>query len=259
MKNIRKYLTATNVLIGILILFYILDRFLPFPSDYTGYNAWNPDSSPAVNYLFGNCGGLLSNYMAIGNFLVPYGTSAYRHFTCIFLHGHILHLIANLVGLYFIGNYTEKRFGWWLTYILFFVVGFTEGFITDPLFFAIAPAQKESTLAQVSMGASGGIFGLIGVSLAALFFDIKSFKKIGKPTLIASAIYGVLTTYIASFGWTTVCHNVSMILGLIVGTVIILPFYLLKKGKYRPENKTEQKETDPAHEIQSTFDSGENK
>lgn len=148
-----------------------------------------------------------------------------------FLHGHILHLIANLVGLYFIGNYAEKRFGWWLTYLLFFVVGFVQGFITDPLYIAIAPDKAGEMATVMSEGASGGIFGLIGTSLAAIFFNIKSFKSIGLPTIIVAAIYGVLTTYVVSFGWTTVCHNVSLLLGLALGTAVILPFYIIKKKK----------------------------
>lgn len=149
-----------------------------------------------------------------------------------FLHGKLLYLITNLVGLYFIGNYAEKRFGRWLICVIFLIVGIIEVFITDPLYIAMAPSKAEEVANTVSVGASGGIFGLIGASLAALFFDIKSFRQIGKPTIIVSAIYGVLTTYVVCIGWTTVCHNVSLILGLVLGVIIILPFFLLKKGKF---------------------------
>lgn len=228
--NLKKYVTATNVLILVLILFYLLDRYLPFPEGYTGYNAWFEDESPVFNYIFGSCGGLLSNYMARGEFLEN-GYAIYRNFTCTFLHGHILHIIANLLGLYFIGNYTEKRFGWWLTLILFVSIAFIESFITDPLYIAMFPEKSEEIANTISMGASSGIFGLAGVSLAALLFNIKSFKSVGLPTIIVSVIYGVFTTYIASFGWTTLCHNVAIILGLFIGTLIILPFYILKKKK----------------------------
>lgn len=235
----KKLLTVTNLLIVVLIIVYFLDRFLPFPEGYTGYDAWFDDMPPAFNYIFGSCGGLLTNYMALGPTLSPYGESAYRHLTCMFLHGHILHLIANVVGLYFVGNYAEKRFGRWLPFVAYFLVGFVEGYITDPLFAAMAPAKAEESLSMPSMGASGGIFGLMGFTLAALFFDIKSFKKIGKPTIIVSAVYGVLTTYVVSFGWTTVCHNVALVLGLVLGTMLILPFFLLKKGKYAPPPDTD--------------------
>ncbi len=227
----KKYITTSNILIVILVIFYLLDCYLPLPDGYTGYTAWDDESSPALNYIFGSCGGLLSNYLAMGMTLEN-GTAIYRHLTNIFLHGGLLHLIANAIGLYFIGNYTEKRFGWWLTCILFVLIGFTESFITDPLYAVLAPDKAAEVASDISVGASGGIFGLVGASLAAIFFNIKSFKKISKPTLIVSAVYGVLTTYIVSFGWTTLCHNVALLLGLAFGTIIILPFYILKKGKY---------------------------
>lgn len=235
-KSWKNYFTATNIMIAILLVFYLLDKYLPLPKDYKGFNCWINDLSPAVNYIFGWCGGLLMNSMAVGETLVG-GMAIYRQFTCMFLHADILHLIANLVGLYFIGNYAEKKYGWWLTYIIYFLVGFLQYLITDPIFAAIAPEKFAETYAMPSCGASGGIFALVGASLAAIFFDIKSFKKIGKPTLIISAIYGVLTTYVVSFGWTTVCHNVSLILGLVCGVVIMLPFFILKKSKFARNNE----------------------
>ena len=243
--KLKDIFTATNIMIVILVIFYILDKYLPFPKDYTGFVLWDDNLPPAVNYIFGWCGGLLMNHMAVSSSIVG-GMEIYRQFTSMFLHGDILHLIANLVGLYFIGNYAEKRFGWWLTYIVYFLAGFMQFLITDPIFAAIAPEKFAETYAMPSVGASGGIFALIGLSLAAIFFDIKSFKKIGKPTIIASAIYGILTTYVVSFGWTTICHNVSMILGLIFGVLIILPFFIMKKGKFNPNNITS-----PITEVQT--------
>ena len=112
MKNIhyKKYLTATNIMIVILLIFYLLDKYIPLPKDYTGFNCWNDELPPVVNYIFGWCGGLLMNSMAVGGTIAG-GMEPYRQLTSMFLHGHILHLIANLVGLYFIGNYTEKNTG----------------------------------------------------------------------------------------------------------------------------------------------------
>lgn len=229
----KNLLTATNILIVIFVVFYLLDCYLPLPVGlgYTNYQSETGTKPEMFDYIFGNCGGLLTYYLGMGKV----GNSFYRHFTQMFLHSGLLHLIANSVGIYFIGNYTEKKFGWWLTPILFVTIGLIESYITDPLYLAMAPGYAEEIAEQVSVGASGGVFGLIGVSLSALFFDIKSFKKIGLPTIIISAIYGVLPTYVFDFGWTTVCHNVGLVLGLVIGTLIILPFFVLKKGKFAPE------------------------
>ncbi len=234
----KKLLTATNIIIVILVIFYLLDCYLPLPDGYTGYTAWDSESPAALNYIMGSCGGLLTNYLGMGGALAN-GNAVYRHFTQMFLHGGLLHLVANCVGLYFIGHYAEKRFGWIMSTVFLILTAFIESFITDPLYNAMFPNAPADD--SVSVGISGGVFGLVGCSLAAIFFDIKSFKKIGLPTIIVSAIYGILTTYVVSFGWTTLCHNVALILGLFLGTALILPFFLLKKGKFAPENTTEEK------------------
>lgn len=241
--EIKKWITATNILMLILLVLYLLDCYLPLPKGYTGYTAWDDESSPVFNYIMGFCGGLLSNSMAMGGTLEN-GNAVYRHFTQMFLHGGLLHLTANLLGLYFIGNFAEKRFGCWLTMILFVLTAFIESYITDPLYLAICPSKAEEVAATISNGASGGVFGLAGAALASLFFDIKSFKKIDKTTIIISAIYGIMVTYVVSFGWTTVCHNVAFCLGLALGALITLPFFILKKGKFAlnitPEKKPDE-------------------
>ena len=229
-ESTKKFkLTATKVIIALLVILYLLDCYLPLPEGYTGYTAWDNESPAAINYIFGSCGGLLTNYLGMGGVLEN-GNAVYRHFTQMFLHGGLLHLIANCVGLYFIGHYTEKRYGSAMMIIFLILTGFIESFITDPLYQAIV--QNAPTDNSVSVGISGGVFGLVGCSLASIFFDIKSFKKISLPTIIVSAIYGVLTTYIVSFGWTTLCHNVALIIGLLLGTILIIMSRLLKKDKF---------------------------
>ncbi len=247
---IKKFLNATNVIIAILIILYLLDCYIPLPQGYTGYTAWDNESPPALNYIFGSCGGLLTNYLGMGGVLEN-GNAVYRHFTQMFMHGGLMHLVANCVGLYFIGHYTEKRYGWIMTTVFLLLTAFSESFITDPLYRAMFPSAPIDD--SVSVGISGGVFGLVGCSLAAIFFDLKSFKKIDKPTLIVSAVYGVLTTYVVSFGWTTLCHNVALILGLISGTALILPFRLLKKGKFAPQSTPEETQAE-ANEVQDSND-----
>ncbi len=224
----KKLLTATNVFIVLIIVLYLLDCYLPLPKGYTGYTAWDNENPAVVNYILGSCGGLLKNYLAMGD-LLENGNAVYRHFTQMFLHGNLLHLIANCVGLFFIGRYAEKRFGWLMMSVFLMLTAFIESFITDPLYQLIVPNAVSDN--SISVGISGGIFGLVGCSLVAIFFDIKSLKKIGRSTIIVSAIYGILTTYIVSFGWTTLCHNVSLVLGLLLGTAFILVLRVFKIEK----------------------------
>ena len=59
--ELKKHLTVTNGFILVIILVYLLDRFLPFPPGYTGYNAWLDESSAVFNYIFSSCGELVTN------------------------------------------------------------------------------------------------------------------------------------------------------------------------------------------------------
>lgn len=83
-------LTTSNVLIVVLIVIYVLDCYLPLPRGYTGYTAWDNESSATLNYVLGSCGGLLTNYLGTGTALVN-GNAMYRHITQMFLHGGLLH------------------------------------------------------------------------------------------------------------------------------------------------------------------------
>lgn len=170
MENVfkkHKLINATYILIIILVVIYLLDCYLPLPKGYNGYNAWYSDNPAFLNYILGNCGGLLTNYLGMGS-LLENGNAIYRHFTQMFLHGGLLHLIANCVGLYFVGHYAEKRFGWMMMLILLVLTGFVESFITDPLYQALFPNVPVED--SISVGISGGIFGLIGCCLSAIFF-----------------------------------------------------------------------------------------
>lgn len=170
--NFKKLLTATNILIAVFAVLYLPDCYLPLPADRTGYTNWDDESPAAVNYILGNCGGLLTRHLGMGKGPDANGLAFYRHLTQMFLHDGLLRLIANAAGMFFIGSFTEKRFGRLLTPALFVLIAFTESYITDPLYLAMVPGYAEEAERAVSAGASGGVFGLAGVSLAA-FFSIK--------------------------------------------------------------------------------------
>ena len=79
--------------------------------------------------------------------------------TYLFVHGSPLHILLNMVGLYFMGPETERAIGSRHFLILYFLSGILGGI--GWLFIADAPWA-------VCIGASGAIFGVIG-AFAALF------------------------------------------------------------------------------------------
>lgn len=79
--------------------------------------------------------------------------------TYLFLHGGLIHLLLNMLGLYFLGPETERAIGTRQFCLLYFVSGVLAG--VGWLFISNVPWA-------VCVGASGALFGIIG-AFAALF------------------------------------------------------------------------------------------
>ena len=123
------------------------------------------------------------------NYILSYGTEYqaifnlhqyYRIFTYCFIHADIMHLIQNIVYLYFFGIRVELLYGKIQMLLLYFFA--TAGS-------SILSAYCNDVLA---VGASGAIFGLIG---AVLVYSYKNGKKsvgMNYTTLLLLAIVALL-------------------------------------------------------------------
>lgn len=74
-----------------------------------------------------------------------------RWFTAVFLHGGWAHLLMNGLGLFFVGSLLEGAMGWTRT-LLCFLLSAVVASVCSTYFSA----------AMLSVGASGGVFGLLG-------------------------------------------------------------------------------------------------
>lgn len=134
------------------------------------------------------------------NLLVPYGAKVnslisngeyWRFLTAMFLHGNEVHLLVNCYSLYMVGSQVEKLFG----HINMTVIYFVAGLLGSVSSFAFSP--------NVSVGASGAIFGLLG---AMFYFAIKrpsllksSFGINLVTTLIINLVYGAMNPRIDNY------------------------------------------------------------
>lgn len=89
----------------------------------------------------------------------------FRLVTCMFLHGGLIHIATNMFSLYSIGPLVEQLYGKVKYIIMYLATGITASLFS----FFFSP--------HVSIGASGAIFGLLGI---VLVFAIKQRKTIGK-------------------------------------------------------------------------------
>lgn len=236
----KKYLTLTNIMAFLMIFLYILDRWIiPIPENYNGFK-WEDMWKQSINTTYGNDylnnlsseeltalnmggtiggykGGTITNLLGIiDNSINPNGDSFYRYFTVVFTHGFNLHLITNVIAFLIIGNYIEKKLGSLSMLGLFFATDILGVPITNMI------CNPEGT---VITGASAGIFGLFGIGVVMCFLNSKNFKEFSKLKKIYLILYGIIPTYIISFGWTTIVHNISFFIGIILGMLlnIILP------------------------------------
>lgn len=104
----------------------------------------------------------------------------YRLVTSIFLHGSFIHLISNGVYLYFFGSKLEIILGKTNFILLYFLSGIFSS-ITS-IFFT----------KNLSIGASGAVYGLIGAAL--VYCRIKGTDKIGISyfTILTIAVIGII-------------------------------------------------------------------
>nr|WP_054752968.1 rhomboid family intramembrane serine protease [Piscibacillus salipiscarius] len=77
----------------------------------------------------------------------------WRIITSMFLHIGLIHLLMNMIALYYLGEVTEKIYGTKRFLVIYFIAG---------IFGSIA---SFATNDSVSAGASGAIFGLFGALL----------------------------------------------------------------------------------------------
>src|SRR5882724_11544653 len=110
--------------------------------------------------------------------LIPFGAKAnyyiqarhewWRFVTPMFLHVNVLHLMVNMYSLWIVGPYVEKLYGS-AKFVVFWVLTGVAGVIGSYL--TVRPNLPANTLVRflfkdhdvVSAGASGALFGLVGV------------------------------------------------------------------------------------------------
>ncbi|ERI95650.1 peptidase, S54 family [Clostridiales bacterium oral taxon 876 str. F0540] len=138
----------------------------------------------------------------------------YRLITCMFLHGGLLHVALNMYALYSIGPLVERLYG----KTKYIVIYFASGILSSIFSYMFSD--------NVSVGASGAIFGLLGTTLV---FAVKKRKNIGKDFLrnIASVI---IVNLIIGFTMSNI-DNFGHLGGLVGGIIITLILDGIKKKR----------------------------
>jgi membrane associated rhomboid family serine protease/Tfp pilus assembly protein PilF len=104
------------------------------------------------------------------------GGEPWRLVVSMFLHANLLHLAVNGYALYLLGGYLEAFYGHWKFLFLFLLSG-------------MVGSAASATFAEVtSVGASGGVFGVLG---AILVFTLK-YRSVLPPTMSKGMLRALL-------------------------------------------------------------------
>ena len=117
------------------------------------------------------------NYIAIKPSLIFSFQSLWTLITSMFAHANLIHLLANMFSLFFLGNFLEKIIGKKRFFWVYFISGIFGGIL-----YCIS-AYLFGTIDVAAVGASGAIFGVLGV-LAVLVPYSKIYLILGPFILL---------------------------------------------------------------------------
>ena len=126
-----------------------------------------------------------------------------------FVHGGFLHIIFNMIALYFLGSFLIRTAG----EKSFLAVFFLGGLVGNVLYFLLGPPLTTG------VGASGGIFALAG-ALAVIVPRVPVFIffiPIPMPLWIAVIILLLLSFLFSGIAWQA--HLGGLLLGLVAGLI----------------------------------------
>lgn len=155
-----------------------------------------------LNFLAG-CQGLLGKWGSMSFEKAFSGGQVWRCITHIYLHAGLIHMVMNMLALMIAGKYVEKKYGgrW---YVLFFhAAAIFDAIITSIIF------QSES------VGASAGIFAVIGISAVLIFKKQISLKK---AEIIYLSAFFVISLVLGAE--SLVIHLLALAIGLVVGALM---------------------------------------
>ncbi len=163
---------------------------------------------------------VLINYGAKDNDLIVQG-QYWRFVTPIFLHANLLHVGLNMLNLAVLGVFLERVVG----HLRYLFIYFVTGIVSIIASFYFMPQE-------ISVGASGAIFGLVGAYSIFVLMHRRAFPKHGIPALLWLIIVIGVNLGIGLF--VPNVDNYAHIGGLLSGCLLgwwFTPLYTLSPNK----------------------------
>ncbi len=135
----------------------------------------------------------------------------YRVITAIFVHGGLLHLLFNSYALFYFGNIVESIYGVEKFVFIYLLTGVVGNLATQFLYYR-----------AISVGASGSIFGLVGVLFALGFRRDTPFfmRQFTGYTLLPMIIFNIVYGFIPGSGINNAAHIGGFVTGMALGYIM---------------------------------------
>ncbi|KAF3449187.1 hypothetical protein FNV43_RR09915 [Rhamnella rubrinervis] len=194
-------------------------------ADFLGRFSFQPMKE---NPLLGPSSHTLQKMGALDVNKVVHGDQGWRLITCNWLHAGVFHILANMLSLLVIGIRLEQEFGFVKVGLLYLVSGF-GGSLLSALFIQ----------SNISVGASGALFGLLGGMLSELItnWTIYASKLAAFITLVVIIVINLavgILPHVDNFA-----HIGGFLSGFLLGFVFLIrPQFGWVRQRYAPPGHT---------------------
>ncbi|KAM7258594.1 hypothetical protein ACFE04_014335 [Oxalis oulophora] len=166
------------------------------------------------NALLGPAVTTLKNLGALYRESVVDRNQWWRLFSCVWLHAGLIHLLANMISLMFIGIGLEQEFGFLRIGVLYVLSG-----LGGSLMSCLNQVESKPT---VSVGASGALFGLLGAMLSELItnWSIYANKCAALSTMVLVIALNLAVGYLPHVDNSA--HIGGFLSGFLLGFILLL-------------------------------------
>lgn len=196
----------------------------------------NPLLGPSAATLRDKMGGLQRSLVISQQ--QPHHHQVWRLVSCIWLHAGLFHLLAHILALLLVGIPMEMEFGALRIGVIYLLSGI-GGSLLSALFL------EED---QVSVGASGALFGLLGATLAEL---ITNWSRHDNSSKCASLVRLLLLLFInLALGLMPFVDNFAHIGGFLAGFLLGFAVLMRVQKGYKKKKKNDDKAGSDHHHHQ---------
>lgn len=198
LSQFRRVPPVTLVLIALNVIAYLAFNVGLYPNAVEVYNSWVISADALLHGEY------------------------YTLITSMFLHAGLMHILCNMLSLYYLGVMCEKIYG----PVRYLIIYFLSGIVGGIVFCVINYLAGDPSASAV--GASGAIFGLFGVYGWILIKEHKFATVLGQPTTkedIKAYAAILLVNLAIGFAPGSGIANEAHIGGMITGFVLGMIFY----------------------------------